>query len=241
MIVAAGTTLVDSGLIDAVADRYEALNSGIQISIVGESTKLVLELGRQGAADLLLVHAPDQEAEFVAAGFSDNSAHVLDSRFILVGPAELKSEFNGLTVAQAFSVVAEDELVFVSRGDGSGTNEKELSVWAGIEVDPSGSAWYLETGQGMGPTIQVADQRAAITLAEYGAFVSAAAALSLVNLEVAPDGLANPYTGYVVAGSTHEAPATEFLRWLVSPEGVRVIAEVNDGLFGEVIYQPVPG
>jgi tungstate transport system substrate-binding protein len=159
----------------------------------------------------------------------------------MVGPFDLKSDFKGLTVARAFSAVAARGLTFVSRGDGSGTNEKELSIWAAIGVDPTGSTWYLETGQGMGPTIQVADQRSAITLAEYGAFASAAATLSSVNLEVAPEGLTNPYTGYVVAGSTHEGPATEFLRWLVSPEGARVIAEVNEGLFGEVIYQSVVG
>lgn len=241
LIVAAGTTLVDSGLIDAVADRYEELHPEVQLSVVGESTKLVLELGQRGAADFLLVHAPDQEADFVAAGYAATYARVLDSRFIVVGPAELESDFAGLTVEQAFALVSERGLAFVSRSDGSGTNDKEKSIWAALGLDPSRFAWYIATGQGMGPTIQIADQRSAITLAEHGAFASASKSVSIVDLGISEAGLVNPYTGYVVAAGPHRDGAADFLQWLTSPEGAQVILEVNRDLFGEVIYQPLAG
>lgn len=239
VIVAAGTTLVDSGVIDFVAERFEATHSGVQLSIVGESTGLILELGSQGAADVLLVHAPEQEKGFVASGRSSWHHGVMDSRFILIGPADLKPEFAGLSPDLAFSLVATREQSFMSRGDHSGTHDKELSLWADIGVDPTKFRWYVETGQGMGPTIQVADQRGAVTLAEYGAFLAATDAISIVDLGLAQIGLSNPYTGYVVEGTTQESQARLFLEWLVSAAGREAIIDANFELFGEVVYQPV--
>ncbi|MDH3463702.1 MAG: substrate-binding domain-containing protein [Acidimicrobiia bacterium] len=240
VIVAAGTTLVDSGLIDAVADVYEETHPGTQISIMGESTKLILELGRQGAADLLIVHAPVQEQEFVSEGHASESVPIVESRFVLIGPPELAAEFAGLTVERAFARVANEELPFVSRGDNSGTHDRELAVWAGLGYDPFRFAWYLQTGQGMGPTIQVADQRSAVTLAEYGAFLAATGSISLVDLRLAPDDLANPYSALVASSGANPSGATAFLEWLGSPDGKRAIEDVNRELFGEVVYQPIP-
>ncbi len=239
VIVAAGTTLVDSGVIDLVAERYEETHPGVQLSVVGESTALILELGRQGAADMLLVHAPEQEKEFAADGLAVQTSHVVESRFVLIGPSELKPEFEGLSSELALEHVIRLEQPFVSRGDRSGTHDKELSLWVAIGADPHRFDWYVETGQGMGPTIQVADQRGAVTLAEYGAFLAASETISLVDLDISGGGLSNPYTGYVVKGTAHEALASAFLEWLVAPEGQDAIIDANIELFGEIVYQPV--
>lgn len=238
VVVAAGTTLVDSGLIDALAATYEADNPGIEISIVAEPTALALELGRQEAADLLLVHAPDLEREFVADGFASISLPFVTSRFVLIGPPELGDRFGGKSSEEVFSSVAAEALPFVSRADGSGTNERELAIWEMAGVDPVGASWYIETGQGMGPTIQVADQREAITLSEYGAFVAAGDNLGLVDLDVVSAALENPYTGHVVAGAANESGAAAFLDWLTSPDGSDEVTKLNEQLFGELIYQP---
>jgi tungstate transport system substrate-binding protein len=238
LIIAAGTTLVDSGLIEALAAEYETDHPDVDLSVVAEPTALALELGRQGAADLLLVHAPDLERDFVEAGFSLLSHPVVNSRFVLVGPPELAGRFDGYGAVQAFDVIADEGLAFVSRADGSGTHETELGVWEEAGVDPSGAEWYIETGQGMGPTIQVADQRGASTLSEYGAFIAAVDSVGLVDLRIDPAGLDNPYTGHVVADGNAVDEATMFLEWLTSSEGSDAIIEANQALFGEIVYEP---
>lgn len=237
VIVAAGTTLVDSGVLDELVSRYEAENPNIELSVVGESTARVLELGRRGGADLLITHAPDLEAPFVADGLAALYQPVLESRFVLVGPPT-----SGLpaSIEEALTVIAGREDLFVSRSDGSGTHQKEQELWSRAGVDPAGQPWYVETGQGMGLTLQVADQRSAYTLSEIGAFWAAAPFLSLEVAPLADDPvLVNPYQMIVVGGSPGEAAATAFSVWLRSEEGHRVIVSVNRDLFGEVLYQPV--
>jgi tungstate transport system substrate-binding protein len=238
VIVAAGTTLIDSGLIDALTADYESDHPDIELSVVAQPTALALELGRQGAADLLLVHAPVMERDFVAGGFAAMSRPVVNSRFVLVGPPEMAGRFRGQSAAQVFQSIADEGLAFVSRADGSGTHETELGIWEGIDVNPSGSDWYIETGQGMGPTIQVADQRAAVTLSEYGAFLAAGDSIGLADLMIDPAGLDNPYTGHVVAPGKAVDEATAFLEWLTSAEGSAAITEANQALFGQIVYEP---
>ena len=238
VIVAAGTTLVDSGLIDGVVAEYEALNPGVEVSVVAEPTSLALELGRRGAADLLIVHASEQEAIFVDEGNAFASSPVVVSRFVLVGPADGIAD-SGLSVTEAFSVIAAAGRTFVSRGDLSGTHERELRLWAALGIEPGPQGWYIETGQGMGQTLLIADQRSGFTLAELGAFLEARDSLSLVDYQVTGNELTNPYTGYVAAAASNREGALELLAWLGSQEGIAVIESVNLRLFGEIIYQPV--
>lgn len=238
MIVAAGTTLVDSGLIDEVVAEYEALNPGVQVSVVAEPTSLALELGRRGAADLLIVHAPEQEAAFVAEGNALSSTPLLESRFLLVGPSG-GSLPTGQAVTAAFDAIASGGLTFVSRGDLSGTHERELSLWGAVGVEPEKQEWYLEAGQGMGQTLLVADQRSGFTLAELGAFLEARASLSLVDYQVTGSELRNPYTAYVAEAGSNRDGALALMDWLASPEGAAMIEAVNIRLFGEIVYQPV--
>ena len=241
IVVAAGTTLVDSGLLDDVAAVYESNNPGIEVSVVAEPTALALELGRQGAADLLIVHAPRQEAEFVAEDNSRMSLPLFESSFVLAGPDELASRFEGLDVVAAFASIASDGLTFVSRADGSGTYEQEQAIWAELGFNPSGEDWYVETGSGMGPTLLVADQRRALILSEYGAFSAARSTVDLVRFAIAGPELVNPYTGYVPVDAPNASGAVRFLTWLTSSAGMSVVEEVNLVRFGEIVYAPVAG
>lgn len=236
VIVAAGTTLVDSGLLDAVALEYEAEHPGVEISVVGEATARVLDLGRRGGADVLITHAPQLEAAFVADGLADVYELALLSSFVIVGP-----DGTGLggTASEVFREIAARQMPFVSRADGSGTHETEVRLWSAAGIDPNGEDWYLETGQGMGLTLQVADQRDAVTLSETGTFLAARSSLSLI--EVPATGLPeNPYHVIVVADSPDVGAARDFVEWLLSDEGRETIVDLNRRLFGRQVYSPAP-
>lgn len=238
VITAAGTTLVDSGFLNELAKMYEADSAHGELSIVGESTRQVLELGRRGGADLLITHAPDAEQAFVAENETVAHELVFTSKFVLVGPEEQARELDGLTAPEALARIAGGGQPFVSRGDGSGTHVAELALWDAAGVEPSAESWYDETGQGMGLTLQVADQRAAWTLAEVGAFLAAEPTVSLRPITLASDP-ENPYHAIVVEGDA-SAAAVRFIDWLATPDGRRAIVDVNEMLFGRVVYAP-PG
>lgn len=233
IIVGAGTTLVDSGFIEALVANYETGNPGVELSVLAESSAQILNLGRSGAVDVLFTHAPGQEAEFLADENPRLSEVVFASAFLLVGPADQAATLAGLTTREAFAAIASKRYSFVSRGDGSGTHETELMQWPGGVA--SSEDWYLSTGQGMGLTLQVADQRKAFTLAEAGAFYAAENLdrLAVVDLIDPP---ANPYRVTVIAGSPDAA--LQFAKWLLSEPGKAAIGRVNSELFGATVYQP---
>jgi tungstate transport system substrate-binding protein len=239
VIVAAGTTLVDSGMLDELVSLYEAEHPDVELSVVGEATAQVIELGRRGGADVLLTHAPDLEAGFVADGLASRYEPVMESGFALAGPAAAVSEMPS-EIVEAFREIARRGMGFVSRSDGSGTFQKERELWTRVGVDPDGMPWYIETGAGMGLTLQVADQRQAFVLTELGAFVAAAPVLSLELVQVVSDPvLTNPYQITVVGDSPVESAADAFAAWLLSTQGHQAIISINNQLFGRVIYQPV--
>jgi len=234
VVVAAGTTLVDSGLIDLLAADFEAAHPGVEVSVVGDASASILELARAGTVDITLTHAPDLEEAFIAEGRSGLTLHVFSSRFILVGPAERVGLVRGSVIEEAFESIAAGGWAFVSRADGSGTNLVEEAVWRSIGPIPRDQAWYIETGQGMGPTLQVASERQAFTLSELGSFLTAAASLDLVDAEVVGGArLENPYRAMVVAGTPAEGASTVFVEWLGSEEGRRSVQGANRRLFGE--------
>lgn len=238
LVVAAGTTIVDSGFIDHVVASFEQTHPDIEVSVVGQPTRLALELGRDGAVDVTITHAPVQEARLVAAGHVLESSAVFVSEFVLVGPPTFSEQFAMWEFPEVLRAVFVDEIVFVSRSDGSGTHDKEMENWLEAGFQPSGADWYIETGQGMGPTLLVADQREALTLSESGAFIAAAGAVDLVDLGVNTAALDNPYTAMVMESSDQKAAARMFVDWLLSPEGRTAIETANRELFGKVVYAP---
>ncbi len=239
VVVAAGTTLVDSGLIDLLAADFESTHPDVELSVVGDSSASILALARNGAADVTITHAPDLEAEFIGEGRASVEHHVFSSRFILVGPPGDVDGMAGRPVAEAFARLVEAGDRFVSRSDGSGTNLVELKIWKQAGIDPAGMEWYIETGQGMGPTLQVASERAAFTLSELGSFLTARPSLDLVDAGVDRQGLANPYRAMAVAGSPVEADAEAFVDWLVSDAGREALRRANTELFGDgVVFEP---
>ena len=234
VIVAAGTTLVDSGFIEALASEYEATHADVQLSVVGEASARVLNLGESGAAEVLITHAPALELAFRADHDPELFEVSFTSEFHLVGPSDFVRRLDGLSFGSAFAEISAQEWPFVTRGDGSGTNEVELSIWDSVGIEPSGD-WYASTGQGMGLTLQVADQRQGFTLAEAGAFANVSGFLDIESATLT-DSMVNPYRIIVIGGADPAAEA--FAQWTLSAQGQAAIRKVNGELFGAMIYTP---
>lgn len=235
VIVAAGTTLVDSGVIDEVVEVFEQGHPGVNVSVVGESTARVLDLGRRRAAEVLITHAPAAEATLVAEGDAARYEVLMESRFVLVGPSDRAALLSGDTPEQAFARIAAEGWAFVTRADGSGTEAAERAIWRATAIDPDTEPWYFATGLGMGDTLQVADQRGAFTLAEEGSFLAGASLLTVVAVATSPSSLmVNPYHVTLMRGASQEAG--RFVEWLLSVEGRAAIAAANRHRFGSQVY-----
>jgi tungstate transport system substrate-binding protein len=234
LVLAAGTTLVDSGFLDALVEAYEAEFPERTVSVVGRSTAEVLALGGAGSADILITHDPLQEEAFIAGGLSRRDETVFESEFLLVAPPAIARLMGGSSLDEALLRLVDRtvDVEFVSRGDLSGTHQRELGIWANIGGVPHEAAWYLETGQGMGATLQVASQKSAATFSERGAFL-ATAGLDLQEVNLLDVPLANPYRAIVPVGVSDEAE--HFLDWLLVNEAL--VKRVNDQLFGTQVYR----
>lgn len=239
VVVAAGTTVVDSGLVERLIEAYRATGADESFSVVGVSTAEALSLGASGGADLLITHQEALEDEFLAEHPEAIVTPAFTSRFLLAGPADEPPALVGAGIVDAFTAIAADGLPFVTRRDGSGTYAKEQELWALAGIDPVDEQWYTETGQGMGFTLQVADQRSAYVLTEDGAYRAAAETLSLVPVDAgAPSGLLdNPYRAIVVDADASPA-AHRFIDWLSSDGGRDALLAANGALFGELVYSP---
>ncbi len=233
VVVAAGTTLVDSRFIERVLAEYETDD---RISVVGVSSLEALALGDGGSADLLITHLSEAEEAFLVTHPDARQHGVFTSRFLLVGPPDQTVVQEGVSIVEAFRAIGAAEAPFVSRGDGSGTASKEREIWARAGVDPTSSPWYTETGQGMGFTLQVADQRGAFTIVEEGTFLTIEL-ISLLPIAL-EDGrlLTNPYRITLVDNPAARAEA--LFTWVASPAGREAIVAANNELFGEVVYRP---
>lgn len=234
VVVAAGTTLVDSGILDDLISEYQRERPGERISVVGDATARVLALGRSETASVLITHAPEGEAQFLEEVGAARYEPLAMSHFLLLGPAEAVAPLAGMSAAGAFTAIAGQR--FVARADGSGTAEAEAAIWRAAGIDPSAEAWYSTTGLGMGETLQVADARGAFVLAEAGAYLEAFGVLSLVPAALEPGPLLdNPYHVILTVGAPPAAAA--LVEWLLSPEGRDALYRVQVARFGEVVYR----
>ena len=158
MILATTTSTQDSGLLDELLPRFED-ESGCSVKTVAVGSGEAIELGEKGDADVLLVHSPEAEEEFMQGGHGASRKAVMHNDFIVVGPADDPAKVkDASSAAYAFGLISKAEAPFASRADESGTNTKELSLWDAAGIKPAGS-WYIETGQGMGETLTIAGQK----------------------------------------------------------------------------------
>ena len=234
VVVAAGTTLVDSGFLQLVADAYEQDHGEVTISIVGLGSAEAIAYADAGSADVIVTHNEALLDEYLSRAPHARATSPFVSEFIALGPEGTEA---ALSIVDLFARVATERSTFVSRDDGSGTNARERAIWALVPYDPSGESWYVRTGSGMGATLLVADELGGVTLSELGAYLAAGDTLRMVPISLG-DGrlLDNPYHLTVVFPAELPA-AVAFQDWMSSEAGARAIAAANEALFGAQVYR----
>ena len=209
--------------------------TGIKVDVVAVGTGAAIEIGKRGDADVVLVHAKDQELKAVAEGFFVNRHDVMYNDFVIIGPPDDPAKIKGIKSAtEAFKKIAGSNSPFVSRGDKSGTHTKELAIWKEAGLDPQGQKWYMEVGQGMEKTQRIANEKRAYTLTDRGTWLATKDKDKLemmVVLEGDPV-LFNQYGVMAVNPEKHKQvkykEAMAFVDWLISPEGQAAIGSFKD-------------
>ena len=250
IILATTTSTQDTGLLDALIPAFEK-KTGYRVKTVAVGTGQALAMGTKGEADVLLVHAPESELQVVQSGAAIDRRLVMHNDFVLVGPKSDPANVKGEpSAAAAFAKIAANNSLFISRGDDSGTNKKELEIWkaAGVTVKASEAkspAWYQETGSGMGQTLNVASEKGAYTLTDRGTYLALQKNLALEILVEGDKTLLNIY--HVMRVNPERFPkvnakgATAFADFIVSPEGQKIIAEFGKDKYGQPLFFPDAG
>jgi tungstate transport system substrate-binding protein len=240
LILATTTSTQDSGLLDVLVPMFEE-ESGYKVKTIAVGTGQALEMGTKGEADVLLVHAPDAEQELVDSGDAVNRKRVMYNDFIMIGPSSDPAEVKGLHVKEAFQKIADSKATFISRGDDSGTHKKELGIWKSINLDPSTLENYLETGQGMGATLNVAMEKLGYVLTDRATFL--AQEKNLTDLEVIVEGdedLLNIYHVMQVNPEKHEKVnadgAKAFVEFLIDDETQQTIEDFGKEEYGQSLF-----
>ena len=244
LILATTTSLQDSGLLDVLVPAFEKA-SGYTVKTVAVGTGQALTMGQQGNADVLFVHAPTQEQAFMDAGWGVDRRLVAHNYFWIVGPASDPAGIGGMTSAvDAFKKIAASGATFVSRGDSSGTNTKELALWKSAGITPKGS-WYLQSGQGMGATLQIASEKTAYTLTDTATFLSSQANLALEALVKSDSSLINIYSVIAVNPAkwpkVNAAGAKAFEDYVTGSAGQQIIAAFGIDTFGIALFHADAG
>lgn len=228
--IASTTSTQNSGLYDYLIPLIEA-DIGEDIHVISVGTGQALKLAENGDVDLLIVHAPDKEKDFVAAGYGINRQPFMYNQFMLVGPQNDPANIHSAkTINEAMSRLAtagqKKMLQFVSRGDRSGTHFKEQQLWQIANLNQYGD-WYLESGSGMGATLNIAAAQNAYTLSDSSTWLNFGNKQKLTVLFHHDPRLFNQYS--VIEISTdkhphiHQAKAREIAEWLVSDKGQQAI------------------
>lgn len=243
VILASTTSTQDSGLFDVLVPAFETDNPLYKIKVVAVGSGAALTLGEKKDADVLLVHSPSAETSFVAAGLGTDRRSVMYNDFLVLGPKTDPAKVKGLTsAADAFAKIAASKSIFVSRGDNSGTYTKEISIWTSATVEPTGTAWYVSTGQGMGAVLGIANEKRGYTLADRATWLTNADKNPDLTVLVEGDKkLFNPYHVILIPGARNTAGAKAFADWIVSPAGQKVIGQFGVSEFGEQIFVPDAG
>ena len=246
LIVATTTSLKDSGLIDdVVLPLFAKTAPDVTVKVLAVGSGEAMAMGAAGEADVLFVHSPADEAVFMAAGDGTLRLPVATNFFVIVGPAGDPAGVKGAkTAAEAFSGIAERAATFVTRGDESGTNKKELKLWTEAGVQPAG-AWYVSTGQGMGETLRIASEKQGYSLTDLATFLSLQDTLDLAPLFTGSKDLVNVYSVIIVNQNkfptVNAAAAEQMAQVLVSPAGQKAIGAYGVDKYGKQLFTPFAG
>jgi len=242
LILATTTSTQDSGLLDVLVPMFED-EYGYTVKTVAVGSGQALRMGEEGEADVVLAHSPKAEEEFMAAGNGESREIVMHNDFIIVGPANDPAGIaDAPDAAGALALIAEKGEAFISRGDESGTHTKELSLWEKAGIDPAGESWYQESGQGMGATLGVANEKQGYTLSDRGTYLAQKSNYDLDLLLEGDSALFNVYHVIVVSPDKHSKvnarAARDFAAFITSAATQAVIRTFGVDKYGEPLFIP---
>jgi tungstate transport system substrate-binding protein len=244
LILATTTSTQDSGLLDALHPVFEQ-ETGYRVKTIAVGTGQSLAMAEKGAADMVLCHAPEAEKKLVDAGTVTNYQIVMHNDFVIVGPPDDPAGIKGKPSAEALKAIMAKEAVFISRGDDSGTNKKELSLWKQTQTNPAGHKNYVESGQGMGATLQMASEKRAYTLTDRGTYLSQKAHLNLEILSEGDKSLLNIYHVMQVNPAKFDRVNAEgakaYVEFMIAPRTQKMIGEFGKEKFGQSLFFPDAG
>jgi tungstate transport system substrate-binding protein len=241
IILATTTSTQDTGLLDSLLPMFRR-ETCIAVKPIAVGTGAALEMARRGDADAVLVHAPDAERAYVQSGDLVDGRRIMHNDFLILGPAGDPARVRGGKDAVAAMKAIAAGGSFVSRGDGSGTEKMELSLWKEAGVSPASLPRREETGQGMGATLLVAEARQTYTLTDRGTYLAFKDKLTLVPLVEGDARLLNIYHAYVVNAGKHptvkRSEAARFVRYLTEPKVQQFIGQFGRAKFGQPLFVP---
>lgn len=247
--VATTSSLYDTGLWALLEPMFEK-EFGVEVDVLYANTGIALQYGQRGDVDIITVHDKARELQFIADGYGTTRSAFAYNYFVIVGPVSDPLGLKGLSAEDAFKkLFASKTAKFVSRGDASGTNSKEQAIWkaAGItytDVRSSG-AWYVESGQGMGPTLQMAGQLQGYTLSDIGTFLAFKGQTGLTSIVDKGSILLNVYAAVPVnpvkVAVSNKDMAQKMVEWLLSPAIQKIIGDYGVKDYGAPLFTPCAG
>jgi tungstate transport system substrate-binding protein len=253
LLVATTTSLYDTGLLNYLEPKFESMYN-VDLQITSQGTGKAIEIAKKGDADVLLVHSPSQELVFVKDGFGINRRSFASNNFMIVGPANDPAGIANMTPENAFTTLLVKGtnktagVVFVSRGDASGTHTAEQKIWSNAKfnyttnVSKSGN-WYVEAGKGMGDTLQMASEKGAYTFTDEGTYLSYKNNLKLVPIISKGASLLNIYSVMTVYNAKQPVEkiqmANNFVNFLITPQTQADIGNFGVDKYGKALFTPM--
>ena len=244
LILATTTSTQDSGLLDVMVPDFEQQTSYV-VKTIAVGSGEAMKMGQECNADVLLVHSPSAEKDFMSNNYGSDRRLVMHNDFIIVGPSSDPAGIKGsATSVDAFTKIADSKSIFVSRADDSGTNTKELAIWKSANITPEGD-WYVETGQGMLATLTIASEQGGYSLTDRATYLANKDKLQLDILVEGDAILLNIYHVIVVnpanCATVNNAGAIAFADYVVSTEAQSLIGSFGVDKFGAPLFTPDAG
>jgi len=244
LMMATTTSTDNTGLLDYLAPKFKDA-TGVELKWTATGTGKALKMGENCDVDILMVHAPAAEKKFVDDGFGVERTEIMYNDFVIIGPADDTAGIKGKSIKEALGEVKTKQAVFVSRGDNSGTHKKELSLWKAADLPvPEKESWYVQTGQGMLATINIAAERNGYTMTDRGTYIKYEDTMKgnppLKILVEGDEALLNQYS--VIAIDTKHCSkadydnARKFIDWIAGPDGQQLIKDFK--LLDKQLFTP---
>ncbi|HEX3027070.1 MAG TPA: substrate-binding domain-containing protein [Clostridia bacterium] len=246
LLMSTTTSTQDTGLLDYLAPLF-LKDTGWKLQWTAVGTGEALKMGQNGDVDIVLCHAKASEEDFVSKGYGVKRYPVMYNDFVVVGPAEPIPATKD--IKSVFTQIHSKSLPFVSRGDDSGTDKAEKKIWAGLKIDPKTNKNYIQSGQGMGDTITMANEKKAYCFTDRGTWLKMKKSSTVsIDLDIICQGdpkLKNQYGVIAVNPAkfpkVNNAAANEFINWICSARIQKLIGEYGLDKYGQALFTPNAG